>query len=81
MNLPVGILDENGSMETVTISEKFLVELCGKLRKEGITKVHTSDDNGNVKTYNAQAVIMMAKGCEGSLMYLPLKEQLKSSFH
>lgn len=71
MNFPIGIVDENGSVKTLVINEKFLVELNKKLRTEGITEIHTSDDNGNFKTYKAQAIIQMARGCKGHMMFIP----------
>jgi hypothetical protein len=74
MNLPIGIIDENGSIKTIIINKKFLVELSEKLRIEGVTPVHTSDDNGSTKTYNVQAIVLMAKGCKGHMMFIPNKD-------
>jgi hypothetical protein len=55
----------------MVISTQFLSELGKMLRTEGITSIHTMDDNGNTRTYNAQAVVLMAKGCKGNIMFLP----------
>jgi hypothetical protein len=71
MNFPVGIVDEEGIIHRLVINEKFLVELNERLRTDGITAVHTYGENGQRKTYNAQAVIQMAKGCKGSMMFIP----------
>jgi hypothetical protein len=70
MNLPIRIVDENGSIKTLVINKKFLIALSEKLRIEGVTPVHTSDDNGIMKTYNVQAIILMAKDCEGHMMFI-----------
>lgn len=70
MNFSIGVIDEKGSIKTIVINETFLIELNRKLKKEGITQVHTSDDNGRFKTYNIQGVIQMAKGCKGHMMYI-----------
>ncbi len=68
INLPIGIVDEFGSINKITINEKFLVELSKKLRTEGVTPVHTSDEKGAMRTYSVQAIVMMAKGCKGSVI-------------
>lgn len=73
MNFPIGIVDEKGNITTLVISEKYLVELNIKLRTEGITEVHTSAENGSFKTYKVQAIIQMAKGCKGHMMFIPDK--------
>lgn len=74
MNFPIGIVDEEGTIKTLVINEKFLVDLNKKLRTEGITQVHTSDDSGKMRTYNVQAIIQMAKGCKGHMMFIPLND-------
>jgi hypothetical protein len=74
MNFPIGVVDEEGNIKTLVINEKFLVELNKKLRTEGITVVHTGDDNGNLRTYKVQAIIQMAKGCKGHMMFIPMKD-------
>jgi hypothetical protein len=71
MNFRVGIVDENGNIQKITINEKFLVELNQKLKSNGITAVHTSDGEGRLRTYNAQAIIIMARDCKGSIMFIP----------
>ena len=71
-NFPIGIVDEEGTIHTLVINDEFLIALNKKLRAEGITEVHTSDDNGRLKTYKAQAVIQMAKGAKGHMMYIPI---------
>lgn len=69
MNIPVGLVDEKGSIKTVIISDTFLSELSKALRTDGITPVHTYD-NGRLQTYNTQAVVLMAKGCKGNVMFI-----------
>lgn len=71
MNVPIAIVDENGSFHNMVISSEFLSELGKMLRTEGITPIHTMNDSGNKHTYNAQAVVLMAKGCKGNMMFLP----------
>jgi hypothetical protein len=74
MNIPVWIIDENGKGNTIVISQKFLAQLSEKLRTEGITEVHTTVDGWNSKTYKVQAVVLMAKGCNGNVMFIPNEE-------
>jgi hypothetical protein len=74
MNIPVWVIDENGRGNTIVINQTFLTQLSEKLRKEGITEVHTSDDEGRLKTYKVQAVVLMAKGCNGHVMFIPNEE-------
>ncbi|MFC0188459.1 hypothetical protein ACFFJY_09190 [Fictibacillus aquaticus] len=74
MNIPVGLVDENGKIHYMVMRDKFLSDLSVMLRQEGITPVHTSDDKGNLKTYQAQAVILMSKGCKGHMMFIPDKD-------
>lgn len=71
MNIPIGLVDEKGKINTVIINETFLAELSIKLRVNGIVPVHTYDDKGKLLTYNTQAVILMAKGCKGNIMFIP----------
>jgi hypothetical protein len=71
MNFKVGIVDENGTIQKITINNKFFIELSERLRQEGVTPVLTSDDKGRMQTYNAQALIVMAKDTKGGLMFLP----------
>lgn len=78
MNFPIGIVDEEGNIKTIAINEKFLVELNKKLRAEGITEVHTFDDSGNQKTYKAQAIIQMAKGSKGHVMFIPVNDNTQT---
>jgi hypothetical protein len=71
MNFRVGIVDENGTIQKIAINNKFLIDLSERLRRDGVTAVHTSDDKGKLTTYHAQAIIMMAKDCKGGLMFFP----------
>jgi hypothetical protein len=74
LNFPIGIVDEEGNIKTIVINEKFLTDLNKKLRTEGITEVHTGDDKGNLRTYKVQAIIQMAKGCKGHMMFIPINK-------
>ncbi|AOZ91583.1 hypothetical protein [Paenibacillus crassostreae] len=74
MNLPIGVVNEEGSIKTLVINEKLLLELSKKLRTEGVVEVHTGDDYSNLKTYKVQAIIQMAKGCKGHVMFIPINE-------
>lgn len=71
MNVPISIVDENGSFHNMTIGSDFVSELAKMMRVEGITPIHTMDDNGNKRTYNVQAFVLMSKGCKGNMMFLP----------
>lgn len=66
MNIPVAIADENGKFHTLMIDEKLLVDLVKELRTVGPTQVHTTN-----KTFDAQAVVVMAKGTKGSMLFIP----------
>lgn len=74
MTTSIGIINENGQFETVMINDEMLVELNKKLRTEGITSLHTMDSKGDISEIRVKAIIQLAKGSKGHMMYIPLDE-------
>lgn len=69
MNIPVGIIDENGEMRRTKIPESLLSELVKKINTKGMTSIHTAKES-----HKAQAIIVMAKDCEGKMLFIPDSE-------
>lgn len=71
MNIPIAVADENGTFNKMVVSSDFLKDIAETLRTEGVSPIHTIDDKGNKKTYNAHAIVLMAKGSTHSVLVIP----------
>lgn len=55
----------------MVVSSGFLKDVAETLRTEGVSPIRTINDKGNKNTYNAHAIVLMAKGCNGSVLFIP----------
>ena len=70
MNIPIAVADERGIFHKMLVSSDFLKDVSETLRTEGVSDIHTIDDKGNQKTYEVHAIVIMAKGCNGSVLFI-----------